>query len=81
MSVVQLSDSETAMLATALYYKTGLEKQSSENYKEYKRISDEVRNRKSVNSFDFDKVKTAIEQFLGEIENDTLHNILDKLGA
>ena len=78
MSVVQLSDSETAMLATALYYKTGLEKQSSENYREY---SDEVRNRKSVNSFDFDKVRTAIEQFLGEIENDTLHNILDKLGA
>ena len=56
MSVVQLSDSETAMLATALYYKTGLEKQSSENYKEYKRISDEVRNRKSVNSFDFERV-------------------------
>ena len=81
MSNVKLSDSETVILATALYYKTGLEKQSSENYKEYKRISDEVRNRKSVNSFDFDKVRTAIEQFLAEIENNTLHNILDKLGA
>lgn len=70
---------EIALLTTVLCYKTGVDKLSDKDYKEYQRILKTFRESKTIHSMDSDAVKNAIEDFIDEMDKGTLNQIMEKL--
>lgn len=70
---------EIAILTTVLYYETGLKKLSDEKYEDYQRILRTFRESRVIHPMDSDMVKLAIEDFISEMDKETLQSILTKL--
>lgn len=80
MKVTFTQPDEIAMLAAALNYKTGVDKLSDqESYKEYLQIAQDFRDDHYISEPDYGKVKAAIQQFIEEMDKETLQSIWDRL--
>lgn len=79
MNIIFDQPNEIAMLTTILYYYTGLKKLSDQDYEEYQRILKTFRDSKCIHSMDADTVKKAMEDFMAEMDQGVLQQMMDKL--